>query len=125
MGERNYLRDDVREALEEILADRTPTMNTEAVRALARAEAESVGNEAQMACETTGPICSVRKEIEAMRTDVRNLQLEQTKMMAVIAFHKWSLPILVTIAVFIAGVIIPRVWPVHAQPQAVQQVQGK
>jgi hypothetical protein len=129
MSERNYLRDDVREALEEILADRTPvsSISTESVRALARDEAVSVGNAAQRECEETGLICHVRKDIEAMRTAIGALQMEQTKLFAVLGFWKWALPIGVPIAIFLAGFLAPRLFPVpqpHMHDSNMQHVQA-
>ena len=128
MSERNYLRDDVREALEEILADRTPVaqINTEAVRALAKDVAVAVGNQAQRECEETGPICSVRKEIETMKSAIGALQIEQTKLFAVLGFWKWALPIGVPIAIFLAGFLAPRLFPVpqpHMHDSGVQHAQ--
>jgi len=128
MGERNYLKEDVREALEEILADRTPvsSISTEAVRSLAKDEAIAVGNAAQQKCEETGPICHVRKDIEAMKTAIGALQIEQTKLFAVLGFWKWALPIGVPIAIFLAGFLAPRLFPVpqpHMHDAGIQHVQ--
>lgn len=128
MSERTWLREDVRQALEEIMADRTPVaqINTEAVRALAKDVATAVGNAAQKECEETGPICHVRKDIEAMRTAINTLQMEQTKLFAVLGFWKWALPIGVPIAIFLAGFLAPRLFPVpqqHMHDATVQHVQ--
>jgi hypothetical protein len=128
MSERNYLREDVREALEEILSNRTPVtqINTEAVRALAKDEAIAVGNAAQKECEETGPICHVRKDIEIMKTAIGALQIEQTKLFAVLGFWKWALPIGVPIAIFLAGFLAPRLFPVsqpHMHDTTVQHAQ--
>lgn len=121
MSERPYLIEDVREAVAEMLHD---GLTTEKVRALARAEAEAAGNEAQKECIERGPICGVWKEIEKMRTSIGAIKDEQTKALAVLGFWKWAMPIVVAIAVFLGGIVERRLMasPHVAQPA---QVQGK
>ena len=137
MSERTYLAEDIRDAVEAMLprlledtisrvaTKKIETLTTEQVRALARSEAEAVGNEAQKECIERGPICGVWKEIERMRTVEATLQTEQTKLLAVLGFWKWAMPIVMTVIGIVVGVLAPRVWPVHAQAQPVQQVQSK
>lgn len=95
--------------------DRTPTpvVGTEEIRAIARDVAVAVGNEAQKECMERGPICSVWKEIGAMRGDIRTLGVEQTKLLAVLGFWKWALPVVVALVGIAAGVLAPRILPVH------------
>jgi len=50
---------------------------------------------------------------------MRTMQLEQTKMLAVLGFWKWALPIVVTVAVFLGGIVERRL--MASSHQAVQQ----
>lgn len=124
MSERTYLTEDIREAVEQVLPrvlrdiarDRTPTdgLSTEAVRALARAEAQAEGDRAQKECVESGPICGVWEEIGKMRTEIATVTVEQTKLLAVLSFWKWALPIVVTVVGIVVGVVAPRLWPVSS-----------
>jgi hypothetical protein len=93
--------------------DNTPVggMSTEYVRELARSEAESEGRRQQQKCVEEGPICTVWEEIRTMRTDIGSLKMEQTKMLAVLGFWKWALPVVVAIVGIAVGLLAPRVIP--------------
>lgn len=137
MSERTYLAEDIREAVEVMLprlledtisrvaTKKIEALTTEQVRALARAEAESVGNVAQRECVESGPVCGIWKEIDRMRVVENTLQTEQTRLLAVLGFWKWAMPIVMTVIGIVVGVLAPRVWPVHAQSQVSAQVQSK
>jgi hypothetical protein len=103
--------------------DPTPVggVTTEQIRDLARCEAEAEGRRQQQECVETGPVCALWKGLETMRKDVDDLKLDRAEIRAVLNFQKWFLPIMVTVAVFIAGVIVPRIWPV----QPAQASQGR
>lgn len=67
--------------LRETIASRTPTaqIDTELIRALARDEAQKVGNEAQMECEFEGPICKVQKELDTMNLRLTTIETEAAR----------------------------------------------
>lgn len=69
-------------------------VSTEEIRSIARDVAQAVGNEAQRECVEKGPICTVWKEIATMRQDISTMRLEQTKLLAVLGFWKWALPVI-------------------------------
>lgn len=91
----------------------TPSVSTEEVRALAAEEAQAVADAHEKKCVNEGPVCAVWKEIEKMRANIDTLRMEQTKLLAVLGFWKWALPIVVTVVGIVVGTIVPRLWPVQ------------
>lgn len=106
---------DARHPTRPYLDHRTPVegVSTEEVRALARQEAEAEGRRQQEECVREGPVCAIWKEIGTMRVGMDTLRIEQTKLLAVLGFWKWALPIVVTVVGILAGVVVPRLWPVQ------------
>lgn len=48
-----------------------------------------------------GPVCRVREDMRAMDKRIDNIETEQTKLLAVLGFWKWALPVVAaTVGVF-------------------------
>lgn len=68
--------------------------------------------------------CPRDSRLKTIEDAMQTIQIEQTKLLAVLGFWKWALPILVTVAVFLGGVVERRLMASpHVAPAA--QVQGK
>lgn len=98
-------------------------ISTEEIRSIARSEAVAVGNEAQRECTERGPVCTIWREIGTMRAELGTIKIEQAKLLAVLGFWKWALPVVVAIVAAAAGILAPRIWPAPAQAAPVVQVQ--
>lgn len=59
-------------------------------------------------CWNEGAGRRVWDEIESMRQDMNDNKVEQTKIMAVLGFWKWALPVAVAAAAFIGSMIRAR-----------------
>lgn len=44
-------------------------------------------------CENNGPVCRVREEMKTMASEIKTVREEQTKLLAVLGFWKWALPV--------------------------------
>jgi hypothetical protein len=91
------------------------SISTEGIRALARDEAEAVGNEMQQECIKSGPICNVWKEIGSMRADIGVLKTEAAESRGAMKAQARNVTIVVAIigALGLLAQVSNRIWPVQ------------
>jgi len=77
------------------------------------------GVEQELAIRRWCDDCPRESRLKTIEDTMRTMQLEQTKMLAVLGFWKWALPIVVTVAVFLGGIVERRL--MASSHQAVQQ----